>query len=163
MDLVATVKELREETQIRNLSSNGYDNDPLASIELREHKFFSSFGDKTEILAWEKTAFNDGELWSELESIERAYKTLKKISSGMDKIYQNEGNYVDFAERLKRVASILGIKKFAWRTSGNSGWYSKDEYRVTDLRDAIEHIRHTVRTDKRWNEELALKGIKRAA
>jgi hypothetical protein len=163
MDLTAEVKELRDGHQIRNLSDHGYDADPLSGITIREHKFFSSYEDKTEVLSWEETTFQHFGSGSRLETVERAYKILKKISSGMNKIYEKEGNAVDFAEKLKRLASILNIKKFSWKINGNSGWYDKDDYMVADLKDAIEYIRHTVKTDKRWNEELEIKGIKKAA
>lgn len=75
----------------------------------------------------------------ELREAERAYKVLKRIDQGLDKINQEWGYYQSFAEYVIRVAKVLKIKWIAVRRTPAAAESTGYTYRLCDVGKEARH------------------------
>jgi hypothetical protein len=81
----------------------------------------------------------------ELARAEAMVKTLRKIERGLERLRAEFGYPESFAAYVARVAKVLGVKQFGWRSPDGGMFPNGTQYRWTDADGLASHVHTLVR------------------
>lgn len=120
---------LNEQGELRNyVSSGSLDEDPYADLRIsaladRDATMGDTYGWSTEY----RDVFA-----VDLRRAEAMVKVLRRLTRELEKLNGELGYAESFGAYCARVAKVLGVKKFGWKTDGRSSTYADNEYRFGD-------------------------------
>ncbi len=126
--LSVSVLGMLPDGDLRNYLAGSWPAQPLADLRVTAQ---SDSASESESYGW-RVEFRDSYA-VDLARAEEMVKVLRKVSRGMAKLEAQFGYCESFGAYVARVASVLGISRFGWRTdTGSGGFYSDTRYHWTD-------------------------------
>ena len=142
-----TVVYLSENKKPRNVRHSEFDGD-------KPYKFFDNIQVSGLVSTGHERAFGFHVEYRDVfsvkqNSVEKMYKTLKKINKKLNKYDNEDGRTDNFGTFVYRAAKAMGIKKIIFHNDYNNihSHYDRNEYTIYTLSKGIEILNKMVQND----------------
>ncbi len=124
--------KLTEDGEIRNFLASTYPREPLAELCIlaQADRAYSNAHSASPAYGW-RTEFHDVHSVN-LARAKEMTNLLSGVERGLAKIQAELGYVESYGSYVARVAKVLRISKFGWKTDGEAFAYSGNRYHWTD-------------------------------